>query len=238
MDPSGEYVDADQTRVENDLDRFIHLIAHDLRAPIRALTLIPNWIEEDLQKEYSKVPASISEHMRTMANQSRRLDRMLVDLLSYSSVEREHSDGSVNLTDVLDEILLEQGLPDGAKLEQDLAVPILSGGPNNVKALISILVSNGIKHGGGKMAISTKKTGSDVAVIFKDEGPGIAPYFQDKIFEPMTTLQPRDEVEGSGMGLAIARKIMKHHGGTIEIISDEASQGARFIATFPKHKSV
>jgi len=118
----------------------------------------------------------------------------------------------------------------------DLEVPALVGGAEDIKTLLSVLVSNGFKHGGGKLNLSSRETESGVALTLRDEGPGIAGKFHKKIFEAMTTLKPRDEVEGSGMGLAIARKIMDHHGGTIQVISNGADQGATFVATFPSAK--
>jgi len=176
--------------MDSELDRFVHHISHDLRASVRALTLIPQWIEEDLREEFGDIPASIREHVQSLT-----LDLVL-----------------------------------------DLEVPALVGGAEDIKTLLSVLVSNGFKHGGGKLNLSSRETESGVALTLRDEGPGIAGKFHKKIFEAMTTLKPRDEVEGSGMGLAIARKIMDHHGGTIQVISNGADQGATFVATFPSAK--
>ncbi len=234
MNHSDQGSESSQADLESELDRVIYHISHDLRASIRALLLIPQWIEEDLQKEYGEVPASIRDHVHSLTNQSGRLDRMLLDLLKFSRAGRERADEIVDLALVLDQLLLEEPLPDGFEMERDFKVSQVVGAGKDVAMLLSVLLSNAITHGGRKLHISSRQEKTGVALTFHDNGTGIAKKYQDKIFEAMTTLRSRDQLEGSGMGLAIARKIMSRHGGTIQVVSDGADQGTTFVAVFPK----
>jgi len=81
--------------------------------------------------------------------------------------------------------------------------------------------------------LKSKKTNTCLPV--KDDGPGIAPIYHQKIFKMLQTLKPRDRVEGSGMGLAIVRKHIELFGGTIEVASEEG-EGCAFIFTWPKQQ--
>ena len=97
------------------------------------------------------------------------------------------------------------------------------------------LIDNAIKHHdreSGKIWITYRKAGSFVEFEVKDDGPGIPEDYHERIFQIFQTLKPRDEVEGSGIGLAIVKKLVDTYGGTIRLESEEGS-GAAFFFTFP-----
>ena len=99
------------------------------------------------------------------------------------------------------------------------------------------LVGNAVKHHDrpqdGVVRVAAKELAGWVQFSVTDNGPGIAPQHQERIFQIFQTLKPRDEVEGSGMGLAVVKKTVESHGGRIELISD-VGQGAVFRFTWPK----
>jgi len=225
------------TEIDRELDQFVYHISHDLRASMRALVLVPGWIEEDLQEQFGSVPTSIQEHVTLLTEQARRLDAMMKDLLVYSRIGRMQSVGPIDLDTVLDAVLAELELPQAFELTRDLAVQQMVGWPNDVEVLLYQLISNVVKHGGARAHLRTEARGGGLALHIKDDGPGIDPKQHNRIFEMMTTLKPRDEVEGSGLGLAIARKIMTLHGGTITVVSDGLGNGSEFVANFPKIKA-
>ena len=98
------------------------------------------------------------------------------------------------------------------------------------------LIDNAIKHHNrddGRVELSNRSLGAFVEFTVADDGPGIARTFHERIFEVFQTLQPQDEVEGSGMGLPIVKKIVEKYGGRIGVESSEAN-GAAFRFTWPK----
>ena len=221
------------THSDRELDKFIYHISHDLRASMRALVLVPSWIEEDLREELGGVPASIQEHVKLLTDQAQRLDAMMKDLLLYSRIGRMQTEGVMDLKAALAQVLDEFELPPDFKLEQNLAITELYGWPEDIKMLFRQLISNVLKHAKTNARLKTAKTNGGITLTLRDEGPGIDPKQHDRIFEMMTTLKPRDQVEGSGLGLAIARKIMAQHGGTLDVISDGKGNGTEFVAFFP-----
>jgi signal transduction histidine kinase len=100
------------------------------------------------------------------------------------------------------------------------------------------LIGNAIKHSDNAQSeihVSCQSTGAFYTFSVADDGIGIAPEFHERIFGIFQTLKPRDDVEASGMGLALVKKIVQLYGGTVKLISDPAVQrGAVFQFTWPK----
>ncbi len=217
---------------EAELEKFIYHISHDLKASMRALTLVPVWIVEDLEAELGSVPASVQQHVDLLATQAKRLDAMMADLLAYSRVGSMQATGPVLLSGALADILNQHELPEGFDLRQNFLVPVLTGGTRDIPDLLGVFLSNAIKHGATSLAFETDRHDGHTILSATDNGPGIDPKHHRRIFDLMTTLKPRDEVEGSGIGLAMAHKIVVDHGGTLTVESD-GEAGARFVAAFP-----
>jgi signal transduction histidine kinase len=98
------------------------------------------------------------------------------------------------------------------------------------------LVDNALKHHDrdhGVVAIEVEETREAIRVTVADDGPGIPAEFRERVFQPFTTLRPRDRVEGSGMGLAIVKKLIESHGGRIEIEGGDG-RGTRMTFWWPK----
>lgn len=202
----------------NDFDRFVYLLSHDVRNALRALVEIPHWIEADLIEEGHEITGPLGEHLRLLNTNAGRVDRMLVDLLTHSRVGRMQTVGPVNLADTISIVLSQMRLPPGFVVTQDLQMTTVHMGEQDAFTLFSTLISNCVKHHhtqAGKIAISTLQRGDTCVIRIQDDGPGIPKEHHDRIFELMTTLKPRDEVEGSGMGLAIVKKIALLYDGDV-----------------------
>jgi len=209
-----------------DFEDFIYLLSHDLRNSVRALLEVPQWIKEDLVEGGQLITGSLSSNLGLLENHARRLDRMLVDLLAYSRVGRKQSMQSIYLDYALETVILELNPPSDFKITSDLKCKTVRMGEQDVLTLISALISNAIKHHdqkSGSVHISSRQDGNKCVICVRDDGPGIPEEFRAKIFDAMTTLKPRDEIEGSGMGLAIVRKIVDLYSG--ELIWPENDSG-------------
>ena len=166
----------------------------------------------------------------------RRLDRMLIDLLIYSRIGRMQGSGNVLWEEAIDAALEHLRMPPGFRLTRDIAARSVPMGRNDVVTLVSSLLSNSIKHHDrqqGTVRIATSDEGPWVRLDVSDDGPGIPAAVRARAFEVMTTLRPRDQVEGSGMGLANVRKIASHYGGQVECI-DTGERGFHLTLRFPR----
>lgn len=211
-----------------EIDDFIYLISHDVRSSVRALIELPQWIAEDLKDAGVKVDGSVANSIDLMNRHTGRLDRMLVDLLTFSRVGRMQSVEDVDLNATLDEVLEEMHIPSGFSVVRALDCTDLKMGERDVLTLLTALISNAVKHHdrkAGKIIVSCFREGEYAVISVRDNGPGIPSGYHDRVFGAMTTLQPRDEVEGSGMGLAIAKKIATLYNGDAQVIENTDSRG-------------
>ncbi|WP_299970002.1 HAMP domain-containing sensor histidine kinase [uncultured Roseobacter sp.] len=219
-----------------EIEDFIYLISHDVRNSVRALIELPHWIAEDLQDAGVKLDGSVGESIELMNRHTGRLDRMLVDLLTFSRVGRMQEVGQVDLDDALDEVLEEIRLPHGFQIIRNLSHHSVRCGERDILTLLTALISNAIKHHDsptGKIVVSSERAGGSVVLTVSDDGPGIAPRYREKVFGAMTTLKPRDEVEGSGMGLAITRKIAQVYEGHARLNDPLDARGIAVEVSLP-----
>ena len=212
----------------NELDDLIYLISHDVRNSVRALIEVPQWIEEDLREAGHSISGSLAENIDLMTTHTRRLDRMLFDLLVHSRIGRMQNISIVELADAFRSIEMEVAIPPEFQITTDFSCSNLKVGETDILTLFSSLISNAVKHsdvGSGNIQISSSKEGDFCKISVLDDGPGIPPKYHKKVLSTMSTLKPRDEVEGSGMGLAHVQKIADYYGGRVAIQSSEDRRG-------------
>jgi signal transduction histidine kinase len=219
----------------SDLDRFITIISHDLRGSIRALRDVPSWIEEDLAQAGTAVPEDVGDYLTMLATHATRLDRFMVDLLTYSRVGRLQKVRAMDLSQISQKVLAELGSNCFSSFRQEFEINTLILGDADAERLVATLLRNAAVHGGVAVdcVIGTRAGAGGPVLWVEDSGPGIAADLRAKALEPMATLKPRDEVEGSGMGLAIARKIAETYGGTLSLDEGRAFGGLRVEVLFP-----
>lgn len=217
-------------QASQDIDDFIYLISHDVRSSVRALLELPQWITEDLDEAGIKVDGQLASTIEMMNRHTGRLDRMLVDLLTYSRVGRMQSVEIVDIAEVLEDVLEGLKLPSGFNVVQALDCKSLKIGERDILTLLDALIQNAVKHHDrkqGQIIVSSKREGDTVVISISDDGPGIKEEFREKALAAMTTLRPRDELEGSGMGLAIVRKIARLYGGDAQLLEAEQGRGSQ-----------
>ncbi|QPM89807.1 ATP-binding protein [Pseudooceanicola algae] len=217
-----------------DLDTFAYVASHDLKAPLRVIDNASRWLEEDLAPHLTE---DTRESMDLMRNRVARMERLLDDLLEYSRIGRTdirtvEIDGEMLATDLA--ALVD--LPDEMTLEfaPDFGAIRLPRLP--IQQVLLNLISNAIKHHhrpDGRIVVKCRETAETWEFSVEDDGPGIPPEFHEKVFEMFQTIRPRDQVDGSGMGLAMVLKHVNTVGGHIDLCSDVA-RGTTFHVTWPK----
>ncbi|WP_227267565.1 sensor histidine kinase [Roseobacter weihaiensis] len=227
----------DPVSSSTEFEDFIYLVSHDVRNSVRALIELPQWISDDLAEAGIKVEGSVAESIALMNSHTGRLDRMLVDLLAFSRVGRMQDVSEIAVDVALTEVLEEMRIPPGFQVRAELDTNDLYIGERDGLTLLTQLISNAIKHHdktAGSILISFCEEAGQTVLRVEDDGPGIAPEYREKIFGAMTTLRPRDEVEGSGMGLAIVRKIAQVYGGRATVSDAKGARGTLIEVSLPK----
>lgn len=211
-----------------DFEDFIYLISHDVRSSVRALLELPQWIAEDLEDAGVRVEGQVANSIALMNRHTGRLDRMLVDLLAFSRIGRMQQSEAIRLDAALDDVLEEAQVPSGFTITKQFDCPVVVMGARDILLLLSALVGNAVKHHDrpkGHLVVTSRRDGNAVVISVSDDGPGIPEEFRERVFAAMTTLRPRDEVEGSGMGLANVRKIAHLYNGSATISHSPYGQG-------------
>lgn len=221
----------DLLKSNEDLDEFAYVASHDLKSPLNAIVKIVGWLEEDAGDQ---LPESALEHLALLKNRTQRMMRLLNDLLEYSRIGRKQfEEGIVELQVLTEDIFSILDKPEGFRLESDSIMLTVPRTP--LELVLRNLISNAIKHhdkDAGLIEVRCEYDGGCYQIRVQDDGPGIPPELNHKVVEMFQTLKPRDQVEGSGMGLAMVKKTVEHYGGTLEIISDGV-RGTCFHISWP-----
>jgi signal transduction histidine kinase len=226
---------ADLERSNRDLDQFALVASHDLKAPLHAVALLAEWITEDAAPMLS--PES-RQYLDKLNDRIKRMDRLLDDLLAYSRAGRAHQPPErVDTRLLVQETVDLLNLPPGFQVVLPESMPVLFTERVPLATVFRNLIQNAYKHHDrrerGCVTITVEDLGDAVRFDVADNGPGIAPQYQEEIFELFRTLKPRDQIEGSGMGLSVVKKTVESRGGAIHLTSSRGA-GATFTFTWPK----
>lgn len=203
-------------------EQFIRKICHDLRAPMRGLSELPTWIEEDLNTNQITIPASVVELLEMQKTQAKRLDLIVIGLSEIAKLNRTDNRAKTAMSNVEP----SGGWPENLQCGFDVDdVPLEQ---NHARLAINHLVDNAFKHANADQnsaRLSVSKIADSIRIAVTDFGPGIEHQYREKVFEPLTTLKPRDVCEGSGMGLAVVSRIAEIYGGSCAIRSNTDGSG-------------
>lgn len=229
-------LDSNITALESrnaELDKFAYVVSHDLKAPIRGIHNVLQWIEEDLSNEMSP---EMSKYIGIISGRTRRMENLINGLLDYARIRQKTSVERIDLVQLIEEIT-EDIVPRNFTVElKDL--PSILGERLKIEQVFTNLISNAVKYNSqekGKIIISCKTYGDHYQFSIRDNGIGIDAEFHEKIFEIFQTLREKGETESTGVGLAIVKRIIDDQNGKIWIVS-ELGSGAEFVFTWPRIK--
>ncbi len=217
-----------------ELDQFGYVVSHDLKAPLRAIANLSEWIEEDIGDTLND---ETRHQMNLLRGRVHRMEALINGLLEYSRVGRlETATATVSVATLLAEVIDSLAPTETFTIEVEPNMPTLVTERLPLEQVFANLLSNAIKHHprtDGKVQISVQDQGKLYEFAVTDDGAGIAPQYHEKVFGIFQTLEARDKSENTGLGLAIVKKIVEGHGGTIKLES-QSGQGATFRFTWPK----
>lgn len=228
---------ADLARSNAELEQFAYVVSHDLRQPLRSVASFLTLLERHLDGALDEDACEFLDFARSGAQ---RMDRLIVDLLEYSRIGRKvRPMEPVALGDVTDEAMLNLGAAlaeSQAQVTVDTPLPTVTADRVELVRLLQNLIGNAIKYRAAGRPATVRVTAAEEAESWRisvaDNGIGIAPEHQERIFGIFQRLHGRDEYEGTGIGLAVCRKIAEHHRGRIWVES-EPDRGSTFHVTLP-----
>jgi len=215
------------------LEQFMYIVFHDLKAPLRAIDNLTNWICDDLGGSQE---GNISENLLLMRSRVHRMRTLLEGIHEFSKCSTiSDTPEQINLSHLAYAIFESFPPPQGFELiVNDL--PEITAGHTRVYNIFYHLIKNAIIHYAntepGKISITctTDEKCHNISIV--DNGPGIKPQYANKIFELFSTLKSKDEMETPGIGLPVVRKLLQDIGEDIYLDTDY-TQGARFVFTLP-----
>ncbi len=227
-------------RCNTELQQLAFVVSHDLREPLRTITSFCDLLE---QRYAGSLDDQAGKWIDFITDGCRQMQQLIDDLTAYSRVESHAKPpDSVEVDKALDDALaaLRTSIDEtGAVITRD-ELPTLVFEPGHLKLLLQSLVSNAVKFRGDstpRIHVSARCHGDEWVFSVRDNGIGIKPQFHDRVFEICKRLQSRADYSGTGMGLAICRRIVERAGGRIWVES-ETSEGSTFFFTVQKSPAV
>jgi light-regulated signal transduction histidine kinase (bacteriophytochrome) len=221
-------------RKNKELDRFAYVVSHDLKAPLRGIENTSSWIEEDYGDQ---LPGKVKEYLSMIKGRIYRMENLIDGILALSRIGKEKKPlETVDVGLMLQEIveMLSPGSGIHIKIQPDM--PVLTTEKIPLQQIFTNLISNAVKYHhrkDGSITITHTDIGKYYEFSVTDDGPGIEPQYHEKIFIIFQTLKERDAFESTGVGLAIAKKILDDKKCEIKVTSD-VGKGATFSFTWPK----
>ncbi|WP_083856862.1 PAS domain-containing sensor histidine kinase [Stanieria cyanosphaera] len=218
-----------------ELDQFAYVASHDLKAPLRAIANLSEWLEEDLE---DKLDDDTRHNLNLLRGRVHRLENLINGLLAYSRVGRVSSEFQlVSVERLLNEIIDSLVVPPEFKIEIIGKMPTFRTQLLPLQQTFSNLIDNAIKHHprqDGKVSISVVEQENFYEFTVSDDGKGIDPKYHDRIFTIFQTLEARDNKESTGIGLSIVKKAVENQGGAITVES-QVGEGTSFRFTWKKN---
>ncbi len=220
-------------RSNKELEQFSYVAAHDLKAPLRAISNLATFIEEDLQE----VPESVQKNIYMLKGRIQRMEGLVNGILSYArSGKIKVNPEMTDVKQMLEEIVDSLGARHNANVWIDEGMPKILTQKVLLEQVMANLISNACKYNNNPqpfIEIASREAGPFYEFSVKDNGQGIPLDSHEKIFQMFQTLQAKDHYESTGIGLSIVKKIVEEKGGRIEVVS-APGEGCTFKFTWPR----
>ncbi|HTY47403.1 MAG TPA: ATP-binding protein [Methanomassiliicoccales archaeon] len=222
-------------RSNADLRQFAYVASHDLQEPLRSIYSFVSLLQKSLS---GRLDEQSQEYIEIVIEGAKRMRELIDDLLAYSRVDaRIEPFRNVDMNEVMRRSIcnLDAAIRDAGAVVTTIGLPEVFGDENQLVQLVQNLVGNAVKFRGEsapQVEVGATRMGGFWEFSVKDNGIGLDMRYQDKVFEMFQRLHSSDEYKGTGIGLAISKRIVERHGGTIWVES-EVGKGSTFFFTLP-----
>lgn len=220
--------------INQELTDFAYIISHDLKAPLRGIKTIADWITTDYG---DRLDDDGKEQLNLLINRVDRMHNLIEGVLQYSRIGRvREAFTSVDVNALIHEIGDLLACPDTIRITVQPNLPVVTAEPVRLQQIFQNLIGNAVKYmdkSEGMIHVACEDEEDFWRFSVSDNGPGIESEHFEKIFRIFQTLVPRDEVESTGVGLTLVKKMVELYGGRIWVQSD-VGKGTTFYFTYPK----
>lgn len=224
-------------RSNEELQQFAYVASHDLQEPLRTVSVFAQLLAKRYQ---GQLQGDADQFIRFIVESAERMEKLIHDILDFSRLDARAADvfTRTNSAEALDDAIrnLRSVIEESGAIVTRNPLPAVMGDPMQLTRLFQNLLVNSIKYRSEeppRIHVAAVASGAEWRFSVKDNGIGIEPQYAEKVFGIFRCLQPRGEGSGSGMGLAICRKIVSRHEGRIWVEST-LGEGATFYFTLPK----
>jgi PAS domain S-box-containing protein len=217
-----------------ELKNFAYVVSHDLKAPLRAIGSLADWVVTDYADKFDDEGKA---QMHLLLSRVRRMDGLIDGILQYSRIGRvKEASVAVDLGQLVPEVIDMLSPPANIAITLDNPLPTVLAERTRLQQVFQNLLSNAIKYMDkpeGRIRIGCVAAGNKWKLSVADNGPGIEERHFERIFQLFQTLAPRDRVESTGVGLALVKKIIELYGGEVWVES-KVGEGSTFFFTLPR----
>jgi two-component system sensor histidine kinase/response regulator len=215
-------------QINKQLDEFVYIVSHDLKAPLRGLSSLATFMEDELGTD---AKTQVIDILNIMKSRTARMQNLIDGILHYSRMGNSKTEKElVNVTELINNIIDLICPPSNVRIEFPGNLPIINTEKVKLHEVFQNLISNGIKYNDketGIIKISFVEKEDLYEFSVTDNGIGIKPEHREKIFGIFQTLQPKDKIESTGLGLTIVKKIIEEQNGSI-VVESEFGKGSTF----------
>ena len=225
------------TEAYRELDQFAYVASHDLKAPLRGIANLAQWLQDDIGERLTE---DSKEHMRLLQGRVHRMEALIDGILAYSRAGRRLTPPERVETGVLVRDVIELLAPPAeVRIQIPDQFPTIEAERVPLQQVFMNLIGNAIKFTRAARSDAVIRIAwRDVADCFEftisDNGPGIAPEYHDRIWGIFQTLAARDKIEGTGIGLSVVQKIVESRGGKVSLEKSAPGEGATFRFVWAK----
>ena len=217
-----------------ELRDFAHVAAHDLKAPLRGIVTLADWIAED---SADRIGEQGQANLGLLRQRAERMVRLIEGILRYAEIGHvEQSVEKVDTNAIVAEVIEQIAAPSHIRIGVDHPLPVVPCDKIRLSQVFQNLISNAVKYMDkpeGRIQVGGADDGDFWRFSVADNGPGIEAKHFERIFRIFQTLAPRDEYESTGIGLALVKKIVELYGGRVWVESN-VGRGSTFFFTVPK----
>jgi PAS domain S-box-containing protein len=223
----------DVESISRELKDFAYIVSHDLKAPLRGIKSLVEWISADYA---DKLDENGREQMKMLQNRVERMHNLIEGVLQYSRVTHDEGQrASVNLNELVPQVIDSIAPPENVSIKITNELPTIQFEPTRITQVFQNLLGNAVKYMDkpeGQVTIGCAEEDGCWKFSVSDNGPGIDEKHFERIFQMFQTLRARDEMESTGVGLTIVKKIVEMYGGRIWVDS-KLGKGSTFYFTIP-----